>query len=133
MSKPPVHDDCDDELRKLIVPKKIVRSKLTQAVSNMKQLCSEPKPQKMVKWINSNMKNENQSNKYFYLQFDKNENRRDARIDILTCCWITSVLAVNLNISGYIQPFKKPDAVDRWRCVSFMRLAGVFTQKNFGT
>lgn len=52
VSKPAAKDDCDDELRKLIIPKKIVRSKLSQAVSNMKKLCSEPKPQKMVKWNN---------------------------------------------------------------------------------
>lgn len=43
------NDDYDDELRRLIIPKKIVRSKLSRAVSNIKQLCSEQKSQKIAK------------------------------------------------------------------------------------
>lgn len=46
---PKANDDYDDELRRLIIPKKIVRSKLSQAVSNIKQLCSEQKSQKIAK------------------------------------------------------------------------------------
>lgn len=38
--------DYDDDLRKLIIPKKIVRSKLSQAVSSMQRLCSEQKSKK---------------------------------------------------------------------------------------
>lgn len=44
-----VNDDYDHELRKLIIPKKIVRSKLSQAVSNMKNLCPKKLPNKIKK------------------------------------------------------------------------------------
>lgn len=51
-SKPAItatNDDYDEELRKLIIPKKIVRSKLSAAMSNIKQLCSDKKPTKYSK------------------------------------------------------------------------------------
>lgn len=44
-----MNDDYDDELRKLIIPKKIVRSKLSQAVSNIKNLCPKKLPNKIKK------------------------------------------------------------------------------------